>query len=156
MAGRDIGRSCVDIFAVHLIGEEIQVVFLDQITDLVHLAAGIEITCRVVRVADHDGTGALVDQLLELLHLRQRETFLDGGGDGTNLGTRRDGEGHIVGICRLWHDDLITWVQTRKEGEEYRLTSSRGDDDVISSDIDIVLGVVVYQFLAVALIALRR
>ena len=71
MAGRDIGRSCVDILTIHLVGEEIQVVFLHEVADLVHLTTGIEIACGVVGIADHDSTGALVDQLLKLLHLGQ-------------------------------------------------------------------------------------
>ena len=61
----------------------------------------------------------LIDQLLKLLHLRQRETLLDGSGDGADLGTRRDGERHIVSVCWFWHDDFISRVQAAHEREEH-------------------------------------
>ena len=154
MASRNVGRARIDIFTIDLVGEEIQIVFLHQVAYLVHLATCIEITRRVVGVTDHDSPCALIDQLLELLHLWQRESLLDGGGDGTNLSTRRDGKSHIVGIGRLWHDDLVAWIQTTEKGKEHSLTTTRGDDDIFCSDVDIVFRVVVHQFFAIAYITL--
>ena len=155
MAVRNIGRTCVDILAIHFVREEIQVVLLHQIAYLVHLPASIKITCRVVGVTDHNSSCALVDQFLKLLHLWQRESLFDSGGNRTDLSTCRDGKCHIVSISRLWHDNLIAWVQTAEEGKEHRLTTTRGNDDIIGRDVDIVFRVIVHQFFAIAYITLR-
>ena len=155
MACADIGRAGVDIFAVHLVGEEIQVIFLHQVTYLVHLATGVEITRGVVGVANHDGAGALVDQLLEFLHLGQRETLVDGGGDGAYLRAGADGEGHVVGVSGLGHDNLVAGVQATEESEEHCLAAARSNDDIVGGDVDIILRVITHQFLAVAQVALR-
>ena len=154
MAGGDIGRPRVDVFAVHLIGEEVQVVFLHQVAYLLHLAPRIEIARRVVRVADHDGACAVVDEFLEFLHLRQREALLNGGGYRADFRSSRDGEGHVVGVSRFGHDDFIARIEARQEGEEHRLGTARGDDDVIGRHVDVVLGIVPHQFLPVAEVAL--
>ena len=140
----DVRAAGVDILTVNLIREEVEIVLLHQVANLVHLSAGIEIAGRVVRVTDQDGTGALIDEFLKLLHLRQGETFLDGSGDGTDLGTRRDGERHIVSVCRFWHDDLVSWVQATHEREEHSLRTSRCDDDIIGSYVDIEFLVIIY------------
>ena len=71
MACADVGRAGVDVFAVDLIREKIQVVLFHQVAYLVHLPAGVQIACRIVGVAYHYGARMLVDKLLELLHLRQ-------------------------------------------------------------------------------------
>ena len=84
MASRNVGRTGVDKLAVHLIGEEIQVVLLHEVADLIHLTARIEVARRVVRIAYHDSLGALVDELLEALHLGQAESLLNSGGDGAD------------------------------------------------------------------------
>ena len=150
----DIRTAGIDILTVNLIREEIEVVLLHQVTNLIHLSAGIEIARRVVRVADQNGTGALIDQLLKLLHLRQGETFFYRCGDGTDLGTRRDGKRHIVSVSRFWYDNLVARVEAAHEREEYSLRTSRCNDDIIGSYVDVEFLIVIYKLLAIAEIAL--
>ncbi len=154
MAGGDVGRTCVDVFAIHLVGEQVEVVFLHQVADLLHLAPRIEIARRVVRVADHDGPCAVVDEFLEFLHLGQRETLLNGGGYRADFRSGRDGKGHVVGVGRFWHDDFVAGVEARQEGEEHRLGTARGNDDVVGRHVDVVLGIVAHQLLPIAEVAL--
>ena len=155
MAGWDIRRTRIDIFAIHLVGEEVQVVLLHQVSNLVHFPACVKIACRIVGVTDHDGARTLINQFLKFLHLRQRETFLDSGGDGTNLCARRNGKGHIVGVGRLWHDNLVARVQAWQEREKHSFRTTRCNDDVVGCYLNIILGVIVYEFLAIAQITLR-
>ena len=154
VAGRDVGRTGVDVFAVDLIGKQVEVVFLHQVAYLVHLPAGVEIARRVVGVAYHNGPRVLVDEFLKLLHLGQRKALVDGGGDGADARAGTDGKGHIVGVSRFGNDDFVSRVQAAHEGEKHRLTTSRRDDDVVGRDVDVVLLVVAHQLLAVACIAL--
>ena len=117
MAGRDVGRSRVDVLAIHLVGEKIKVVFLHQVANLVHLASGVEIARGVVGIANQYGPCSVVDQLFELLHFGQRETLLDGGGNGSDFGTGRDGKRHVVGIGRLGHYNLIAGIEAAQESK---------------------------------------
>ena len=155
MAGRDVGRTRVDVLTIDLVGEEIEVVLLHDVAYLVHLAAGVEVARGVVGVTYQDGLGAFVDELLELLHLGQRETFLNGGCHGADDRPCRDGKGHVVGVCGFGHDDFVSRVQTAQEGEEHGFGTSGGDDDIVGREVDVVLLVVAHQLLAVALVALR-
>ena len=154
MAGADIGTSCIDKFTIDLVGEEIQVVFLHQITYLVHLTARVEVARGIVGIADEDSACTLVDELFELLHLRQREAFFYSGGDGTNDCSCRDGKCHIVGIGRFGHDNLVARIQTGQKGEEHSLRTAAGDDDVIGREVDMVLLIILHQLGPVAQIAL--
>ena len=154
MASRDIWRTGINVFTIHLIGEEIQVIFLYKVTNLVHFTTGIEITGRIVRITDQDGLGAFIDQLLELFHFRKGETFFDGSGNGTDYRTRRDGKGHIVGIGRFRHDDFIPRVQATQESEQHRFRTTGSDDDVVGIQIDVVFLVITHQLFTIALITL--
>lgn len=69
----------MDELSIELIQEEIQVILLHQVANLIHLFLGIEVTGRVVLIADQDGVCAFIDQLLEFLHLRQTEALFTGG-----------------------------------------------------------------------------
>ena len=71
MHRRDVRASGINELTVHLIRKQIQIVLLHQITDLVHLPLGIEITGRIVRIADKDGLRTISDQLLEFLDWRK-------------------------------------------------------------------------------------
>ena len=150
----DIRTACIDILTVNLIREEIEVVLLHQVTYLIHLSAGIEIARRVVWITDQDGTCALIDKLLKLLYLRQGETFFYRCGNGTDLGTRRDGKRHIVSVSWFWYDNLVARVEAAHEREEYSLRTSRCDDDIIGSYVDVIFLIVIYKPLAIAEIAL--
>ncbi len=155
MASRDVRRAGVDVFAVYLVGEEIQVVLLHEVAYLVHLATCVQIARRVVGVADEDGTGVLVDKLLKLLHLRQRESLLNGSGYGANLGSCRDGKRHVVGIGWLRDDNLVARIETRHECEEHCLRSARRDDDVVGGDINLKSLVIFGEFLAIREVSCR-
>ena len=148
MAGRDVGRTRVDEFAVDLVREEEEVVAFDQIADAVHLLARVEVSGGVVGVANQDAARAFVDKPLEFGDVGQREALLDGRDDGADDRTGRDGEGHVVGIGRLGDDNLVARIEARHEGEEHGLGAARGDDDFVGRELDLVLGVVFDQLLA--------
>ena len=148
MAGRDVGRPRVDEFAVDLVREEEEVVALHQVADAVHLLARVEVSGGVVGVANQDAARALVDEPLEFGDVGQRKALLDGRNDGADDRTGRDGKGHVVGIGRLGDDDFVARVEARHKGEEHRLGASRGDDDFVGRELDLVLGVVLDQLLA--------
>ena len=78
VTGRDIRRTGIDKLAVHFIREQVKIILLHHVTNLVHLAAGIQIAGRIIRVTDQNSFCAFIYQLLELLHFRQGEPFLDG------------------------------------------------------------------------------
>ena len=140
----NVGRAGVDEFAVHLVGEEVQIVFLHKVPDLVHLLLGVEIAGRVVRVADEYGLGPFVDEFFEFLHLRQAEAFVNGGGDGADDRSGGDGEGHVVGVGRFRDYYFVTGVEAAHEGEEHRLGASGRDDDFIAVELYLVALVVVH------------
>ena len=96
----------------------------------------------------------LVDKLLKLLHLRQRETLLNCGCDGTYLCASRNGESHIVGVCRLRNDDFVARVKTRHKCEEHSLRTSSRDDDVVCVHVDVESLVVACKLLAIRQITL--
>lgn len=119
VACADVGGAGVDELAIDLVGEKVEVVFLHEVAYLVHLAARVEVARGIVGVADEYGSGVLVDEGLKLLHLGQREAFLDGGGNGANLGSRADGKGHVVGIGGFGHDNLIAGVEATHKGKQH-------------------------------------
>ena len=98
----------------------------------------------------------LIYQLLKLLDLRQREALFDCRGNCFDFGTNRNGKRHIVGVSRLWNYDFVTWIQTGKEGKQHGLRTARGDDDVISRQIDVVFFVIACQFFSIDFKALAR
>ena len=154
MACRDIWRTCINIFTIHFIGEKIQIVFLYKVTNLIHFTTSIEITRRIVRITNQDGLGAFIDQFLEFFHLRKRETFFDGSGNGTDYRSRRNGKSHVVGIRRFRHDDFVTRIQATQKGEQHRFRTTGSDDDIIGIQIDVVFLVIAHQFFTIALITL--
>ena len=68
VASRNIRRTGVYELAVNLIGEQVKVIFLNQVTQLQHLLAGVKITRGVVGVANEYTLGTLCDELLEFLN----------------------------------------------------------------------------------------
>ena len=152
MAGRDIGRTRINKFTVHLVREEEQIVLLHKVANLVHFTACIEVTRRIVGIANQNGPRALVNQLFKLLYLGQRETLFDGRGNGAYLSSGRDGKRHIISIGRLGNNDFITRIEASQERKQDRLRAAGSDDDVVCSQIDIVLRIVTHQLLAVTAI----
>ena len=156
MHGGNIRRSRVNELAINLVGEQVQVIFLDQIPDPVHLLLCIQITRGIIRIADQDSLRALVNQLLELLDLGQAEALLDGRDDRPDHGTRGDRKGHVVRVGWLGDDDLVARVQAAQESEKDCLAAAGGDDDVVGGELDLVAVVVLNKCLAQRAIALRR
>ena len=154
MTSADVRAAGIDKLAINLVAEQVKVVLLDQVAYLIHFATGVEVARRVVRITDKDGTRLFVDELLELLDFRQGEALLDGSRDGSDDGTSRDGKRHVVCVRRLRHDYLVARVQTSQEGEQHRLATTAGDDDIIRREVDVVLAVVADQLLAIAEITL--
>ena len=74
--------------------------------------------------------------------------------DGAHLGAHHQGKGHVVGISGLGDDDLVARVESGHEAKEQGLGAARGDDDVVGHQIDVVLGVVAHELVAIALNAL--
>ncbi len=156
MEGRDVGRARVAELAVDLVGEKEEVVFLHEVADLEHLLHCVEIAGGVVGVADEYALCARSDQFLEFLDGGQCEAFVDARGHGDDLGSGRDGEGHIVGVGRLGHDDLVARIETCHKGEQHGLGAAGGDDDVVDIDVDIETLVILLQLLAQRRQTVRR
>ena len=155
MAGRDVGRTRIDKLTIHLVREEVEVVLLHEVTYLIHLTTCIKVSRRVIGITYHDGLGALVDEFLKTLYLRQAESLLDSGRYSTYHSTCRDSKRLIVGIEGVGHDNLIARIETSHEREEHCLATTRSNDDIVSCELDVVLGIILHQLLAIAAIALR-
>ena len=93
--------------------------FLHQIAQLIHLFARIEITRRVIGVADEDTFCARTDHLLEVVDGRQGKALIDGAHDGFDDGARGDGKRHIIGIRRFGHDNLIAGIEAGEESKQH-------------------------------------
>ena len=152
----NIRRTRVDELAINLVGEQVKVIFLDQIPDPVHLLLGVQIPRGIVGIADEDGLRALVDQFLELLHLGQAEALLDGRDHGADHRARGDRERHVVRVRGLRDDDLVARIQAAQEGEKDRLAAAGGDDDVVGRELDLVAVIVLHKCLSQRPIPLRR
>ena len=130
---------------IHLIGEEIQVVLLDQTSHLQQFLMGVKITRGVVGVTDHDGLGARRDGFLEILDGRQGKASLDVAGNGDNLGIAQLGEGVVVGVVGLRDNDFVTRIQAHSEGHLQCLTATSSDEHLVRGDIDAMLVVIVAE-----------
>ena len=153
MAGGDVWRARIDELAIHLVGEEEEVVLLHKVAYLIHFTAGIKVAGRVVGVTNQDGTRTFVYQLLELLHFRQRESLFDGRCNRTYPGSGRDGKRHVIGISRFGHDNLVTRIEACHEREQHRFRTAGCNDYVIGCELDVVLIVIPHQLLAIAAVA---
>ena len=154
--GRNIGRARVAELAVNLVGEQVEVVLLDQVAYLVHFLAGVQVTGRVVRVANQYALGARRNQGLETLHGRQGETVLNARHDRFDNRAGGYGKGRVVGICRLRHNDFIARVKAGHERELHRFGTARRNDDFLGAHFYIETLVVKRHFLAQGLEAVAR
>ena len=146
MESRNIRGSTVAEFTVNLVTKQVEVVFLYQVANLVHLVAAIEVTCRVVRIADQNTFGFRGNHFLNLLDVWQVETFFNGrnyGFDGRSTGNCKCS---IVGIGRFWNNNHESEVNS------FRTTGS--DNNVVGGNIDVELFVVFDQLLAKAQISI--
>ena len=146
--GGDIRLVRIAELAIDLVGEEVQIVFLNDVAESVELFLRIEIARGVVRVADEDGPGLGGDDLLERLDVRKGEVVLDAGGDGEHVETGLCGEGQVVRVAGFHHDDLVARVHAGHEGHQQGFGAAGGDEHVFGRDLDSETAVVSYKFLA--------
>ena len=144
MAGRDIRGTGINKFTIYFIRKEEEVILLHQIPNLIHFTTGIQISCRIIRVANQNRFGTFVDQFFEFLHFRQRKPFFNGRGNRTDLCSSRNGKCHIIGVCRFRNYDFITRIQTGKEGEKYRFRTSWCNNYIVSRQVDVELCIISY------------
>ncbi len=85
MERRNVGSACVAEFTVNFVGKQKQVVFLYNIPDLVHLLLGIEISGRVIGVADKYAFGLFCNEFLEFFNRGEGEAFIYVGGHGNDF-----------------------------------------------------------------------
>ena len=142
---RDIRTLRVDKLTIHLVGEEIEVILLDQIADLHHLLLGIEIARRIVGVTNQDSTRLLRNLLLKLLYRRQFEAVLDIRLHGFDDRTTRDRKSHIIGITGVCDDNLIARIETSHIGKHDGLRTTRSDDNLIGRDVDTILCIIAHH-----------
>ena len=156
MAGRNIRLLGIYELTVYLVRKEIQIVLFHQIADLIHLATGIKISGRVIRIADKDGTGLFGNLLLELLDRRQTESVINRRLHRLHHSTATDCKRHIIGIRRIRNDNLIARIQAGHISEHYRLRTTCSNDYLIRREIDTVMGIIAYHLGTQRLISLRR
>ena len=147
--------TIVTEFAVNLVSEEEEVVFLGNLTQFQDFLFGVQVTSGVVGVTDHDSFRLRGDYLLEILDGRQCEAVLDGGNDGLHDNTAHGGESVVVGIERFRDDDFVARIHAAVEGEKETFATTGGNDDFVDGDVDTHAVVVFHQFFAVAEISSR-
>ena len=128
MECRDVRSPRVAELAIHFIGEEEQVVFLDQIPYLKHLFHRIEIARGVVGVAYKDALGLGSYQLLKFFNRRQCKSFVDARRHSDNLSAGRNCKRHVVGI-----------------GKKHSLGTACSDDYVVDFNINVISSVILLQ-----------
>jgi len=119
----------------------------DKVAELLHLALGVQVTRRIVRVTDHDGLGLIGYDLLELLDAGERETIIDCRSYGDDACTSGSGESLVIGVERLGDNNLVERIKAAHEGEKHGLGAATGDEHLVGRDID-ADGLVVFGKLA--------
>ncbi len=150
-----MGLVGVAELAVYLVGVDEEVVLAGYVSEFFDLILGVEHSCGVAGIADDDTLCAGSDVFLELLDGGDGEAVVHGSGDGHELHVVDDGEGIVVGVERLQHDDLVVGVAGDREGYLKGLAAacSYVDVGVVYVDADVL--VILCQTLAVGLIAGR-
>ena len=121
---------------------------MNDIANTQHLLFGVQVTGRVVRIADEDSTRLVGNLFLKFLHRRQLESVLDMGLDGLDYRTARDSESHVVGVTRVGHNNLVTRIEAGHEREQNRLTTAGRDDNLVGTKVDAVLGIIAHHLRA--------
>jgi hypothetical protein len=81
---------------------------------------------------------------------------LNGGGDGLDDESGGDGKGHVIGISRLWDDDLVARVEAGEESEEDGFGTAGGDDDIVDGEGNVKATVIIDEAVAEGKDALGR
>ena len=130
-----------------------EVVLAGYVSELLDLVLGVEHSGGVAGIADDDTLGTWSDVFLELLNGWNRKAVVHGCGDRHEFYIVDDGEGVVVGIERLQHDDLVIWIAGYCEGYLQGLTAACSDVDVRIVDINADVLVILCQTFAVRLIS---
>ena len=146
--GGDIGLVRIAELPIDFVGEEVQVVFLDDVAEAIELFLRVEIARGVVRVADEDRPGPGGDDFFERLDVRKGEVVLDGGSDGEYVEAGLGREGQVVRVAGFNHDDLVARIHAGHEGHQQGFGAAGGDEDIFGRDLDSETAVVSYKFLA--------
>ena len=152
---RDALRPVVAEFAVYFVRHQVQVVPQHDIAQLRVLLFGIDVSGRVVRVADQNRFGARRNQPFEILHRRQREVVGDGRRDRLDIHARFHREAVVIGVERLGYQYLVARVQADGHGHENRFRPPDGDHQVVGRHVDADAFVVFDQFAAVTFVTRR-
>ncbi len=124
------GFAAVDNFTVDLVGDQEQVPLpgdIQQQTGFLlrqHRAGGI------AGVRDKNRPGLRSDQRLDALPAGKAVAFLRAGGNGTDRPADGPGEGGVVGIEGLRHQDFVPLVQHAGQGQLQRLTAAERGQNV--------------------------
>ena len=113
---------------IHLVGDNIGVVFLCERRDNLQLLAGEHLAARVGRVAQDDGLRVLTECILEYVRIkveiRRHERHIDG------LCTGQDGVRAVILVERGENDDFIARIGDRHHRGHHSLRAAAGGDDL--------------------------
>ena len=117
----------------------------DNVAQAQHLLLRIQVTGRVVRIADEDGLGARGDQGLECFHIRQAESIPDIGMNGFYRRAAGQRHGLVVGIEGLGDDDLVARIQQAQEGEQHGFGAACRYQNLFRCQVDAETGIIADQ-----------
>ena len=136
-------------FAVHLVGDEEEVVPAAEVADGEHLVLGEELAGRIARVADQHGAGPGGHALLEFGDVGDAETLVDVGRDHREGDVVQEGEGLVVRVEGLDDEDLLAWARRDLHGHGEGFAAGHVHEQLAHFDVDADLLVVfVHQALA--------
>ena len=115
---------------------------LDNVHNGLHLLMGQHHTGGVAGVGHHDAAGMLVDQRLNAGLVRIAVALLRGGRNGPDGTAGHVGEGIVVGVERLRHQQLVAVVQNGGQHEFQRFTGAGGHQNVAPVQLDADLCVI--------------
>ena len=156
MECRDIRSPRITEFTIYLIREQEQIIFLYDITNLIHFLLCVQITGRIIRVTDQDRFGTRSDQLLKPFHRRKSKAFIDSRRNCFDHSSTGNGKRHIVCIRRFGNNNFIPRIQTSHKRKEYSFRASGSDDYIFNIDIDIEFRIIFNQFLTETTNSLTR
>ena len=144
----EIRFAVIAKFAIHLIGEQKQIVFLYNLGQGFQLGFGVEITRGVVGIANQDGLGFGRNHLLKFFDGRQGKAVFDFGDDGARNHPGRNGKPVVVGVERLGNDHFVAGVHAGHKGKENAFRTAVGNENFVFGDMNVVFLVVFHQTFA--------
>ena len=123
-----MGAAVVEDVLVDLVGDRDHVPLPAERGDLLELLAGEDGAGRVVRVAEDDGLGPVVEGGGQLVGVEGPAGGADRDEPGGGAG--EDAVGPVVLVERLREDHLVARVDQGEQGDEHRLGAAAGDGDL--------------------------